>query len=118
MPFGLKIPDTLGIGVQLGRAARHVNEHIVVQGFGFQQQDAVRGIFRQPIGQDASRRAAADDDIIIASCSKRPPDGIADDGAAVFGDIDRVEHAIMTDPDRQLRIGIGPADAAAHARMA
>jgi len=62
--FGVVIPVKRRDIDQFGQSGGHVNKRVPVAAAGFQQQDAIFGVGRKPVGQHAAGRAGADNDVI------------------------------------------------------
>ena len=61
---GLEGPVGGAVLRQHGEPGRAVDQHALVDRAGLEQADRDRGVFAQPAGEHAARRAAADDDVV------------------------------------------------------
>ena len=69
--FGLEHPVRARIADREQIADRDVEPDPVVAAAGFQQQHAILGIRRKPIGQHAAGRARTDDDVVVFAFERR-----------------------------------------------
>lgn len=68
--IGGVVPVDAAIVNQFGETGGHVDERIEILPAGFQQQDAMPRVGREPIGEHAAGRAGADDDVVVDAGSR------------------------------------------------
>ena len=86
--LGLVHPAVARVGHRVGKTRGHVDEQVVVEATGLEQQHTQLRVFREAVGQHAAGRPRADDDVVVLHAghaqfpSRRPRGARSPPGAA------------------------------------